>query len=73
MSANPTNSRVGNVAEFDEPVGLGVLNEPDGSRHPFHCTTIADGSRDIAVGAEVTFRLTTGRAGCYEATDIVAR
>ncbi len=47
--------------------------EVDGGevRHPFHCTAIADGTRDIAVGAEVTFRLAPARGGRFEATDIV--
>lgn len=73
MSAQPTHTRFGTVAEFDEPAGLGVLSEPDGACHPFHCTAIADGSRDIQVGAQVTFSLVAARAGRYEATDIVAR
>lgn len=62
---------MGTVVEFDEPVGLGVVREGDGTRHPFHCTAIADGSRDIAVGAGVTFTLVAGRAGYHEATDLV--
>lgn len=66
-------TRCGTVAEFDTAVGLGVLCEADGTRHPFHCTAIADGSRDIPVGSEVTFALVAARAGRYEATDIVAR
>lgn len=66
-----TETRTGTVVEFDEPVGLGVVSEPDGTRHPFHCTAIADGSRDIAVGTPVTFRLTPGRGGRHEATDLV--
>lgn len=57
--------------EFDEGVGLGVLSCPDGTRYPFHCTAIADGSRVIPVGTQVTFRLLAARAGRYEATDIV--
>jgi cold shock CspA family protein len=73
MSGQPSHTRFGTVAEFDEPVGLGILREPDGTRHPFHCTAITDGSRDIQIGAEVSFSLVAARAGRYEATDIVAR
>jgi CspA family cold shock protein len=73
MSGQPSYTRFGIVTEFDEPVGLGVLSESDGTRHPFHCTAIADGSRDIRIGTEVTFGLVAARAGRYEATDIVAR
>jgi CspA family cold shock protein len=73
------------VVAFDEPVGLGTVREVGGgghgadggghgadgvADHPFHCTAIADGSRDIAVGTEVTFRLVHGRLGRLEATDL---
>jgi cold shock CspA family protein len=44
----------GIVVEFDEHVGLGVLESGD-VRYPFHCTQIADGSRTIDVGSAVTF------------------
>jgi hypothetical protein len=43
----------GKVAEFDEHVGLGVVEADDGTRYPFHCTQIADGSRTIPVDAAV--------------------
>lgn len=71
MSEQRTQTRFGTIAEFEEPVGLGVLREIDGTRHSFHCTAIADGSRNIQVGAEVIFRLVAARAGRREATDIV--
>ena len=73
MSIQQRLTRTGTITEFDEPVGLGVLAEPDGAAHGFHCTAIADGSRDIAVGADVTFRLVPGRAGRREAVDIRPR
>ena len=69
-ATQPSSTRRGVVSEFDEPEGLGVLREPDGTEHPFHCTAIADGSRDIAVGTAVTFRLMAGRHGRMEATDL---
>lgn len=59
----------GTVESFDEAVGLGQVVTADGRRFPFHCISIADGSRSIAVGAVVVFdlRATLGR---YEATAI---
>lgn len=72
MSIQPTHTRRGIVTAFDEPVGLGTVTEPDGSAHPFHCTAVADGSRDIAPGTAVTFRLVASRAGRFEATDLLA-
>lgn len=66
-------ARSGRVEDFDEHVGLGTVLEPSGERHPFHCTAIADGTRDIPVGAEVDFVLVPGRRGRIEATTITRR
>lgn len=52
-----TSVRRGHVVEFDESVGLGVVEANDGSRHPFHCVEIADGSRTIGIGTEVSFEI----------------
>lgn len=62
----------GVVAEFDEHVGLGVVESADegGRRYPFHCTQIADGSRTIDVGATVTFEVVPGHRGEWEAAAI---
>lgn len=54
---------------FDEARGLGEV-EVDGARYPFHCTAIADGTRTIPVGTEVTFELRPGGSGRWEATAI---
>lgn len=48
---------VGTVLEFDESVGLGLVSDDGGRRWPFHCVSIADGTRAIDVGTRVTFRL----------------
>jgi len=58
----------GIVTDFDREVGLGVI-EADGVRYPFHCIEIADGTRDIAVGTEVSFDLLC-KLGRYEAAAI---
>ena len=73
MSIQQRLTRFGTVTEFDEPAGLGMLADESGVEHPFHCTAIADGTRDIAVGAEVSFRLAAGRGGRHEAVDLRPR
>jgi cold shock CspA family protein len=50
----------GRVAEFDDHRGRGEIEARGGLRFPFHCTAIADGSRTIAEGAPVQFRLVIG-------------
>ena len=45
------------MVDFDEHVGLGHVVDDDGTELLFHCVEIADGSRTIAVGQEVTFDL----------------
>lgn len=47
----------GRVVSFDAAVGLGEIESTTGERHGFHCIEIADGTRDIAVDAEVSFDL----------------
>jgi cold shock CspA family protein len=56
----------GVVSEFDDHRGLGTI-EAGGVRYPFHCTAIADGSRSIAVGTDVTFAVSAGPMGRWEA------
>jgi cold shock CspA family protein len=60
----------GRVAEFDDHRGLGEVEARGGLRFPFHCTAIADGSRSIAAGTDVRFRLVIGPLGKLEATAI---
>ena len=60
----------GSVAEFDKHAGLGVIVGDDAKSYPFHCTAIADGTRDIAVGTKVTFTIAAGHKGQLEATEI---
>lgn len=62
---------VGEVIEFDDHAGLGTVQAADGSVHAFHCTAIADGSRSIAVGTAVQYRVQAGRRGQWEAVQLV--
>jgi len=61
----------GTVTTFDKVVGLGEITRDDGRVVPFHCIVIADGSRDIPVGADVEFDLMC-KLGRYEADHVVA-
>jgi cold shock CspA family protein len=63
--------QLGKVVGFDREVGLGEVRASDGRVYPFHCTEIADGTRDIAVGAEVAFVAVAGHRGTWEAKGLV--
>jgi cold shock CspA family protein len=63
--------REGVVVEFDEARGLGTV-ESGGRTYPFHCTQIADGTRTIEVGAQVTFEVRPGGMGRWEATGLAS-
>jgi CspA family cold shock protein len=60
----------GTVVDFDDDKGWGAIAEEGGPQRFFHCTAIADGTRTIEVGAEVTFEVTAGHNGRYEATAV---
>ena len=60
---------IGSVTRFDGDVGLGVVTTDDDVDYPFHCTQIADGTRDIAVGTSVSFELAP-RLGRWEAVEL---
>jgi CspA family cold shock protein len=59
----------GEVVAFDRQVGLGEVRAADGTVYLFHCIEIADGSRDIAIGAAVDFGLLC-KLGRYEAAGL---
>jgi CspA family cold shock protein len=61
--------RRGVVVAFDESVGLGEIEVADGTRVPFHCIEIADGSRSIDIGTEVSFDL-LAKFGRWEAANL---
>ena len=48
-----------------------VFTRDDGWVVPFHCIVIADGSRDIPIGADVEFELMC-KLGRYEAAHITS-
>ena len=61
----------GRVVAFDGHEGLGEIEADDGTRYPFHCTAVADGSRAIPVGTVVEFEIASGNSGRWEASNIV--
>lgn len=61
------------MAEFDAHRGLGVVTAVDGRRYSFHCTAIADGTRDIRVGTPVSFSVVAGHNGQWEAAELRPR
>lgn len=53
--AEATDERVmATVSEFDLHVGLGRLRLDDGREVLFHCAEIADGTRRIEIGSQVS-------------------
>lgn len=63
----------GTVTAFDFDAGHGRVRADDGDELFFHCTAIADGSRNIDVGARVHFLVVPGHNGRWEATHLVLR
>ena len=61
--------QTGTVVAFDKAVGLGEVDTEDGTRFPFHCIEIADGTRAVDPGTPVTFGLLP-KLGRYEAARI---
>ena len=60
----------GTVTVWDDPRGIGEVTADDGTVIPFHCTAIADGSRQTDVGAVVHFSTKAARLGQWEAVSI---
>lgn len=63
----------GVVSNFDEVKGEGEIVATDGTTFYFHCVAIADGSRSIAIGAQVVARRHVGLVGRDEAVDVQSR
>ena len=66
--------RLGRVIEYRSDRGLGTLEGTSASGeaqvYPFHCTAIADGGREIADGAAVSFLVGPIGLGVWEAVDV---
>lgn len=66
MARDPSTAftdRRGTVVRFDDHAGVGTIAEDGQPDWSFHCTSIADGSRTIAVGTTVAFRVRPGPTG----------
>ncbi len=67
-------TRHGTVTSYESARGLGTLSArgsgASDQRYAFHCTAIADGSREIAEGAHVSFRVGAVGPGTWEAIDV---
>jgi cold shock CspA family protein len=70
MRAGPVE---GTVVAFDSRRGLGEIRGDDDAVYPFHCTSIADGTREIPLGAAVEFTVAPGPLGRWEAVAIRRR
>lgn len=61
----------GEVIAFDADKGWGtVRGDDDDAERFFHCASIADGSRAIAVGTVVSFDVAPGTGGRWEAVKL---
>jgi CspA family cold shock protein len=61
--------RRGVVVTFNDASGLGSIVGAAGVEHPFHCIEIADGSRTVDPGTEVSFDV-LAKFGRWEAANI---
>lgn len=66
-------AKEGKVIAFDSKRGLGEIQGDDDRTYPFHCTKIADGTREIPVGIAVEFTVAPGPLGRWEAVEIRRR
>lgn len=60
----------GVVETFDERRGDGFVRSDRGEQLYFHCVSIADGTRQIAVGERVRARRRVGHVGRDEVVDV---
>lgn len=63
------------VQSYDSPVGMGVVKLDSADLSPaqtldFHCTQIADGTREIEVGAAVLIDVIAAGPGHWEAARV---
>lgn len=65
---SPDGRILGHVEQFDFDRGLGMISS-SGQEYLFHCAEIVDGTRDINIGASVSF-VVAHRFGHIEASEI---
>lgn len=65
-------SESGVVSAFDDAAGVGRIVDGGGGLIPFHCVSIADGTRWIAEGTPVVFSRRLGPTGIVEAVGVTA-
>lgn len=56
----------GTVIAFDDARGVGAVRIDGGHELFLHCTALADGTRTVAVGAQVACTVVAGRLGAPE-------
>lgn len=61
---------LGRVVSYDKERGLGSLQAASGEEFSFHCTAIADASRQIEPETAVAFLLRPAHAGGCEAASV---
>jgi cold shock CspA family protein len=61
----------GRIEAFSDHRGDGLVRSDDGEGLYFHCVSIVDGSRSVAIGETVTARRGVGHLGHDEAFEIV--
>ena len=64
---NQRTRHIGRVGSFDAHRGTGLVIDASGDEYPFHCSAIADGTREIEPGTRVSFVVTPG-LGRWEAS-----
>ncbi|MCA1691849.1 MAG: cold shock domain-containing protein [Acidimicrobiales bacterium] len=60
----------GVVIAFDAHAGFGSVSADGGPELFFHCTAIADGTRQIEAGTAVSFDVVPGHHGRWEASNV---
>ncbi len=58
------------MISFEPERGVGTVAEEDGATFFFHCTALADGSRQVEVGRRVLFVVRPGHLGRLEAREV---
>ncbi len=68
----PVTETTGTVTDWQDAEGYGEITATDGASYFFHCTALADGTRQTELGATYSFTPVPGRLGRFEASNMVA-